>query len=80
MTEPGEATLVDVLFVYDNTALSQDWEIVTVNYSRILSTPCVDSDYFSWSPYNTRIGRECLLGELISFSYTMDETIFHFVI
>ncbi|KAI6658022.1 VPS10 domain-containing receptor SorCS1-like [Oopsacas minuta] len=67
VTEPGEATLVDVLFAYDNTATNPDWEIVTVDYSGILSTPCQDNDYFSWSPYNTRIGRDCLLGSSISW-------------
>ena len=63
MTEPGEATLVDLLFAYDKTIYSAEWQIVTVNYSKILSNPCLEADYFYWSPYNARIGRDCLLGE-----------------
>ena len=65
VTEPGEATLIDLLFAYDKVADSPDWQIVTVNYSKILSYPCQEGvDYFYWSPYNARIGRDCLLGEL----------------
>ena len=72
LTEPGEATLVDILFAYDGQNRNSEWEIVTVNYSNILSTPCQQSDYEDWSPYNARVGRDCLLGRLECPVLTLD--------
>ncbi|XP_032235720.1 sortilin [Nematostella vectensis] len=65
VTAPGARTLRFSIWGY--TLPNKTWRVITVDFEKLLTFKCLNSDYESWVPHGSGKNEGCLLGRKVTF-------------
>lgn len=60
VTEPGAKTMRFSMWGF--TFPSREWQVITVNFGKVLGRNCQDDEYETWTPHGESKNNGCLLG------------------
>lgn len=73
VTEPGGSTMRFSLWGF--TLPSRAWQVITVDFEKVLKRACGDDDYEDWIPHGAGTNNGCLLGRKVHIRRPKQESL-----